>query len=171
MARTALAGGFWRRALALVALALSPASGGCAFFRALDFGGDPGKPFEFRWGWERGIERGSGKPGEVDPHGVYTPEDPAAEAVFSFPAIHAGFALEVQPKSRITPTVGMELFRFKVPWARWWIVQGQAGSQLAEIYLGKRLVSIVDVTVGPWVGWDFEEDALSWGAACTMVKF
>jgi hypothetical protein len=172
MARTAVAGLAGSRPLVALALALALASGGgCSFLRALDFGGDPGKSFEFRFGWERGIEHGTGKPGTVDPHGVYTPEDPAAEAVFSFPAIHAGFAFEVQPESRLTPTIGFEIFRFKVPWARWWIVQAQAGSQLAEVYLGKRIVALVDVTAGPWMGWDFEERAPAWGAAVTMVRF
>lgn len=172
MAGKAVLGGFGRRAVALaLGVSFALAGGGCSFLRALDFGGDPGKPFEFRFGWERGIEHGSGKPGTVDPSGVYTPEDPAAEGVFSFPAIHAGVALEIQPESRMTPTIGFEIFRFKVPWARWWIVQAQAGSQLAELYLGKRLVALVDVTLGPWIGWDFEEDAYSWGAAVTMVKF
>jgi len=107
----------------------------------------------------------------VDRGGVYTPEDPAAEALFSFPAIHGGFAAEIKPQPRMTPTVGMEILRFKVPWARWWILQAGAGSQLAEIYLGKRLVALVDVTVGPWIGWDFDEHRKAWGIAVTMVKF
>ena len=158
-----------RRALFVIGIA--PILSGFAFFRALDFGGDPGAPFEFRWGWDRGIEQGSGKPGTVDERGVYRPEDPAAEALFSFPSIHGGIAAEVKPEPRMTPTVGVEILRFKVPWARWWILQAGAGSQLAEVYLGKRIVALIDVTVGPWIGWDFEERERAWGLAATMVRF
>lgn len=159
------------RHLLIAAVLAGPFMSGCAFLRALDFGGDPGQAFEFHWGWDRGIQSGSGKPGQIDPGGVYTPEDPAAEALFSFPAIHGGIALEVKPEPRMTPTVGIEIFRIKVPWARWWIVQAGAGSQLAEIYIGKRVVALIDVTVGPWVGWDFEGRRRAWGIAATMVKF
>lgn len=144
---------------------------GCSLLRALDFGGDPGKAFEFRWGWERGIEVGKGKPGTVDGGGVYKPETPEVEAILAFPDIHAGMMGVVRPKGRFTPTVNVEILEFKVPYARWFSLQVGAGNQLAEVYLGKRLVSVFEITVGPWIGWDFEENADAWGIGGTLIRF
>lgn len=150
---------------------VSASLGGCSLLRALDFGGVDEKPFEFRFGWQRGIEEGKGKPGTVDERGVYKPEDPAVEAILSFPDIHASMVFVVQPESRFSPGVAVELFEVKVPWARWFTFQAGGGNQLAYVYAGKRLVSVFEISVGPWFGRDFEEDAWAWGIAGTIIKF
>lgn len=144
---------------------------GCALTRALDFGGDPKKAWDFRWGWEKGIETSKAKPGGVDENGVYQPETPAVDAILGFPDIHAGMMVVAQPAGRFTPTVQVEILEFKVPYARWFSLQAGAGNQLVDLYLGKRLVSVFEITVGPWVGWDFEEDAKAWGVGGTLIKF
>lgn len=156
--------------LAIVGAALL---GGCSIMRALDYDGDPKKSFDFRFGWDHGIETSKAKPGEVDKNGEYQPETSGVDAVLSFPGISTGLAWEARPASRVTPTVGMELFRVKtpIPYARWWIFEVGGGAQLAEVYAGKLLVPVVDVTVGPWVGWDFNERKASWGLAATIFKF
>jgi len=77
----------------------------------------------------------------------------------------------VQPKGRFTPTVHVELCEFKTPYLRWFSVQAGAGDQLAEVFLGKRLVSVFEITAGPWFGRDFEEDAWAWGVGGTLIKF
>jgi hypothetical protein len=153
---------------------------GCGLMKALDFGGTDEKAFEFHFGWEHGIHDGSAPPGKVDKDGVYTPETKEVDSILGFPNIHAGLAYEIQPKGRITPTVQVEAFRFKVPELRWWEIQVGAGAQIVELYLGKRLVSVYEVTVGPWVGWDFDEShkqgpgffsKLAWGVGFTLIKF
>lgn len=144
---------------------------GCSVMRALDFGGSDDRPWDFRWGWEHGIEQSKAEPGEVDEEGVYQPETPEVDAILGFPDIHAGIMVVVKPESRITPTVQVEILEFKVPYARWFSVQAGAGAQLAEFYVGKRLVSVFEVTAGPYVGWDFEEDDVAWGIGGTLIKF
>jgi len=156
--------------IALLAIAVLML-GGCSVLRALDFGGTDEKLFEFRFGWEKGIERSEAEPGGIDEHGVYQPETSEVEAILGFPDIHAGLMGVVQPEGRITPTVQVELFEFKLPWLRWFSVQAGAGAQLAELYLGKRLISVFEVTFGPWLGWDFEEDAIGWGVGGTLIRF
>jgi hypothetical protein len=37
--------------------------------------------------------------------------------------------------------------------------------------MGKRLVSVFEVTAGAWVGWDFDEDDVAWGVGGTLIKF
>jgi len=142
---------------------------GC-FFKYLDFGGVDEKPFEFRWGWER-FEKGTGKPGTVDENGVFNPETPQADALLNFPDVHAGLLLEIRPESRLTPTVAIEVFEVKVPFLRWWSFQVGGGQQLVYFYAGKRLLSVVEVTIGPWYGWDFEERDWAWGVGGTLIKF
>lgn len=144
---------------------------GCSILRALDFGGDSKKPFEFRFGWQHGIEQSKAKPGQVDKDGVYQPETPEVDAILGFPDIHAGIMGEVQPKGRFTPTVQVELCEFKVPVLRWFSVQLGAGYQLAEAYIGKRLISVFEVTGGFWIGRDFEEDDWAWGFGGTLIRF
>lgn len=155
----------------MLVLALVPFVLGCAVMRALDFGGDPGKQWEFRFGFEHGIETTEGKPGTTNPDGTYVPETPEVDAILSFPDVHAGLNVVIQSKPRISPTVGIELCEFKVPYLRWFNVQVQGGTDLADIYIGKRLVSVFEITVGPWVGWDFAEDRLAFGAGGTLIKF
>ncbi len=156
-----------RRSLCLLPLILT----GCSILRALDFGGDPQKAWEFRFGWEKGIEKSSAKPGQVDAEGVYQPETPEVEAILSFPDVHAGMMVLVQPKGRITPTVHVEAFEFKVPYLRWFSMQAGAGAQLVDVYIGKRLVSVFEVTFGGFVGWDFDVDAWTWGIGGTLIRF
>jgi len=148
--------------------------------KALDFGGVDDKPFEFDWGWEHGIHDSTAAPGKVDANGVYQPETPEVNSILGFPNIHAGVVGEIEPKGKISPTVQVEAFRFKVPELRWWELQIGAGDQMADIYLGKRLVSVYEVTIGPWAGWDFDESHLqgpnflrkiAWGVGGTLIKF
>lgn len=153
---------------------------GCSLMAALDFGGDDKVAWEFHPGWEHGVHESKAKPGHVDENGVYQPETPEVEAILGFPNIHAGVAGEIYPKGQITPTVQLEAFRVKVPVLRWWEVQVGAGANMVDLYLGKRLVSVFEITAGPWVGWDFAEshkrgpnalDKLAWGLQFTVIKF
>lgn len=164
----------------LFVLALSLATSGCSLMKALDFGGDDKVAWEFHWGWEHGIHDSTAKPGGVDENGVYQPETPEVAAILGFPNIHAGIAAEIRPESRMTPTVQVEAFRWKAPGVRWMVVQIGAGNQIVDLYLGKRLVSVFEVSAGPWVGWDFDEShrrgpnfasKLAYGVMLTLIKF
>lgn len=168
--------------LLLAVLALAPCLGGCSVLSALDFGGNDKKAFEFKWGWEHDIHEAAPgtKPGGVDENGVYKPETPEADAVLGFPNIHAGIAGEISPKGRMTPTMAVEICRAKFPLVRWWELEAGAGANIAEVSLTKRLVSVYEVTAGPWAGWDFEEsrkrgpnflDKMAWGVTATLIRF
>lgn len=144
---------------------------GCSVLSALDFGGDPKSDWEMHFGWEHGIHDSTAKPGQVDDKGVYKPETPEAESILGFPNIHAGMAWQIRPVGRVTPTVAVEACRVKVPYLRWWELQLGAGNQLVEASFTKRLVSVFEVTAGPWLGWDFDRQALAWGLCFTLIKF
>lgn len=152
-------------------LALIPFLPACAVMKILDFGGDDSKAFEFRFGWEHGIEQSTAPPGQTDECGVYHPETPEVDALLSFPDIHAGLNVLISSKPRITPTVGLELMEFKVPYLRWFNVQIQGGTDLVDIYVGKKLLSVYEVTVGPWYGYDFAENTRVYGIGGTLIRF
>lgn len=155
----------------MLVLALVPFVLGCSVMRALDFGGDPGKPFEFRFGWQHGIENASGIPGTTNPAGTYVPETPEVDAILGFPNVYAGMNVVIRPDARLTPTIGVEACSFKVPYLRWFSVQAQGGANLADIYVGKRLVSILEISVGPWIGWDFDNRKVAYGVGGAIIKF
>jgi hypothetical protein len=144
---------------------------GCKVLAALDFGGDPKSDWEFRWGFEHGIHDSSAPPGQVDDRGIYKPETPEVDSILGFPNIHAGVAGQVRPAGRVTPVVAIEACRVKVPWLRWWELQVGAGNQLVEASFTKRLVSVFEVTAGPWIGWNYDFHALAWGFCFTLIKF
>ena len=138
----------------------------------LDFGGDDKKSWELKFFWDRGPSIGEEDPNNkgFDKDGNKIPS-PEVYATYYMPDIHAGLNGEIRPKGRVTPTVGVELLEFKVPYARWFNIQVQGGANLVDVYLGKRLTSIFEVTVGPWVGWDFDQDAWAVGVGGTLTKF
>jgi hypothetical protein len=156
----------------LAILALSLSSAGCSGM-VLDFGGDDKKPFEFNWGWERGVT-------EAGPENPATPgfdKDgnkivPAEVAnTYTFPAVHAGVDAEAYHHAGVTPSIGMTAFEFKVPYARWFSVQPHVGADLVDIYVGKRLTSIYEITIGPWFGRNFKDNEWCGGIGLTIIKF
>lgn len=157
--------------ISLVCLALLLS--GCA---SLDFGGDEGKAWDFRWGWN---QAGVTTPGKEDPEnpgfdkdGNLIPENPEIVTTYQFPDVTAGSAIVMGSEhSRTTPTLGMEIFEFKTPYLRWVSVQGMAGDNLVGVYVGKRFTSIYEVTGGPFWGRDQETNEQTWGLAFTLTKW
>lgn len=156
------------RLVGLLALAFLPTSA-CRF---LDFGGDDGKVVELRFFWDRAPAIGAEDPENpgFDKEGN---KIPSAEvyATYYMPDVCSGLNVLVQPDARITPVVGVELLEFKLPYVRWFSTQVQVGNQLVDVYVGKRLTSIFEVTIGGFVGRDFEEDAWTWGIGGTLLRF
>jgi len=138
----------------------------------LDFGGDDKQSFEFRFFWDRAPAIGAEDPENpgFDKDGNKIPS-PEVYATYYMPDICTGLNVVVQPKGRITPVLGVELAEFKLPYLRWFSVQVQGGAQLVDVYVGKRLTSIFEVTIGGWYGWDFEERDWSWGVGGTLLRF
>jgi hypothetical protein len=146
---------------------------GCKFLSALDFGGVEKEPFEIRAGWDHGIHQAAaGTPaGQTDPKGVYQTETPKADALLAFPNVHAGILGEIQPKERLTPVINLEVLSMKAPYVGWWEIQVGAGADVVDVYLGKRLLSVWEITVGPCYLRDIPEHRWGFGGVGTMIKF
>lgn len=152
-------------------LCLALLCSGCA---ALDFGGDKGKAWQFKSGWNPGgIKIGKEDPNNLgfDTDGNLIPENTEILMTYQFPDVSAGYGVLVQPESRTTPTIGIELAEFKTPYLRWFVVQGMVGDDLAAVYLGKRFTSIYEITGGIFYGRDQRSNEETWGVAFTLLKF
>lgn len=140
---------------------------------ALDFGGDDTKPFEFDWGWERGVTpagpENPATPGFDKDGNKIVPKE--VSNTYTFPAVSAGVDAEVYPKGNLTPSIGLTAFEFKLPYARWFSVQPHVGADLVDIYVGKRLTSIYEITIGPWFGRNYKDHEWCGGLGLTLIKF
>lgn len=156
----------------LLVLAVLPLFSACGIGRYLDFGGVDKKPFEVRFFWDRGPKIGPEDPSNpgYDKDGNKIPS-PGVAATYFFPDIHAGMAWIDGNKQLLTPTINIELMEFKVPFLRWFIVAVGAGSQEVHIYLGKRITSVLETSIGPMIVYRFDEDDWSYGFQGTLIKF
>lgn len=146
---------------------------GCGFLSVLDLGVVEKEPFEIRAGWDHRIHQAEAgtKPGETDKNGVYKPETKETEALFAFPNVHSGILVEGYPEQGVTPVVNLELMSMKAPYVGWWEIQVGAGANVAHVYLGKRLLSIMEITVGPCFLRDIDEHRWGWGGIATIIRF
>ena len=138
----------------------------------LDFGGDDEKQWEFQFFWDQGPQIGEedeDNPG-FDKDGNKIPP-PEVLATYLFPDVSAGYAWLDGDDPKITGTLNIEIAEFKVPYLRWFSIQAGAGSNEAHIYVGKRLTSIVEVTIGPMLARRFDEDDWVLGIQATLIKF
>lgn len=156
------------KVVALASLALL--CSGCA-----GFGGPCTKEsWDIRLGWNQsGITVGMEDPDNpgFDKDGNLIPDNPEILATYQFPDVTAGYGVLVQPSSRTTPTLGLELAEFKTPYLRWFSVQAMVGDDLAALYLGKRFTSIYEITGGLFYGRDQRANVETWGLAFTLLKF
>lgn len=126
---------------------------GCSAF-PLDFGGDSKKSFEWRWSWTRA--KPAAQPGDEKPPFDAPPE---VEATYAMPDIHAGLLYSLSGgDSRLTPSLGLEIAEFKLPVVRWFVIEIVAGKDLVGFYVGKRLTSIFEISIGGGICWDLETD-------------
>lgn len=142
---------------------------GCAY---LDFGGDDKQAFEFRTFWSEAPYIGKENPETpgYDADGNKIPP-PEVLATYAFPDITAGIHASIGGNHRITPTVGVELFEAKIWKARWFSGQIFAGSNVVGFGFYKRWTSIFEVTTGPFIGYDTEDNDTVWGIGGTLTKF
>lgn len=155
----------------LLAFALSLLTG-CSFLGGLDRLGNNEPAWDFRLTWDRfpapGPENPSTPGFDADGNRIPAPE---TQALFSFPPITAGLSVEAYPHVRVTPTVGVAVIDFKVPYARWMDVQLFGGSQELGVGIYKRWTSIIELTTGAGLIWDFEAKKPGAVLGFTITKF
>jgi len=122
--------------------------------------------------------------GEFDAEGNWIPDDPTIEATYRIPDISAGFMFDARTLET-TPTIQIELFEFGLPWkdnTSWkstfpfkylstWKVDAGVGYQRLFGYVGVRLTSIFEISVGAVGGWNWDTNDYFYGPAFTVIKF
>lgn len=111
--------------------------------------------------------------GHFDEDGNWIPDDPTIEWTYTIPDISAGFIFDAHSLDA-TPSLQIELLEFDIPGLRWfrtWKLDAGVGYQRAYGYLGPRLTSIFEISVGGFFGWNWEDNDFSYGVGFTIIKF
>ena len=110
--------------------------------------------------------------GHFDDEGNWIPDDPTIAMTYRIPDISSGFLFDAR-RLKVTPTISVELFEFKAPWKYLsnYKVDLGVGYQRVFGYLGIRLTSIFEISVGAVGGWDWDTNDYFYGPAFTIIKF
>ena len=118
--------------------------------------------------------------GRFNEKGEWVPDDPTIELTYKIPDISAGFLFDANSLD-VTPSLQIEIVEFDLPggpfrdtflrWVRTWKFDFGVAYQRAYFYLGPRLTSIFEISVGAFCGWNWEDEELSYGVGFTVIKF
>ena len=111
--------------------------------------------------------------GHFDEEGNWIPDDATIGWTYQIPDISAGFVFDVHSLDA-TPSLQIEIVEFDIPGLRWfrtWKFDAGVAYQRVYGYVGPRLTSIFEISVGGWVGWNWEDNALAYGVGFTIIKF
>jgi len=143
----------------------------------------------FRWGWvdensyavedESEPSNDSILPDDIGPlgghfdnDGKWIPDDPDIELTYKIPDISAGFIFDINSLSA-SPSIQVELFEFdtRIPYVRRIKFDLGVAYQRGFIYAGKLWTSVFEISTGGFIGWNWEDEQLSYGFAFTIIKF
>lgn len=138
----------------------------------------------FTFGWERednqpaenvgeeieGLDGPSG--GHFDEEGNWVPEDETIAWTYKIPDISAGFIFDINTLD-VSPSLQVELFEFDthIPYLGTLKFDAGVAYQRAFIYVGKLWTNIFEISTGGFVGWNWEDNELSYGVSFTIIKF
>lgn len=111
--------------------------------------------------------------GHFDEDGNWIPDNPSIPWTYQIPDISAGSIFDISTLE-VTPTIQVELLEFDtpLPWpVRTYKLDAGVGYQRVYLYLGPRITSIFEISVGGFVGWNWDEGDLSYGVGFTLIKF
>lgn len=110
----------------------------------------------------------------------WIPDDPTIELTYKIPDISAGFLFDAKTYD-VTPSIQVELLEFDIPgavfndtflrWIRTWKLDFGVAYQRTFIYLGPRITSIFEISIGGFFGWNWKERDLTYGIGFTIIKF
>ena len=110
--------------------------------------------------------------GSFDEEGNWIPDDPKIEWTYKIPDIGAGFIFDASTLD-FTPSLQLEVLEFDtpIPYVGTYKLDLGVGYQRTYVYFGPLLTSIFEISVGGFVGWNWEEEDLSYGVGFTIIKF
>lgn len=111
--------------------------------------------------------------GHFDSEGNWVPDDATIVWTYCIPDLSAGFLFDINSLD-VTPSLQIELLEFDIPFGKYlrtWKLDTGVAYQRLFVYLGPRITSIFEISVGGFIGWNFEDRELSYGVGFTIIKF
>lgn len=111
--------------------------------------------------------------GHFDEEGNWIPDDPSIAWTYQIPDISAGFIFDANTLD-VTPSIQIELIEFDtpLPWpVKTYKIDAGVGYQRSYIYIGPRITSIFEISVGGFFGYNWDEKDMSYGVGFTLIKF
>jgi hypothetical protein len=111
--------------------------------------------------------------GHFNEDGEWVPDDETIGWTYRIPDISAGFIFDM-PRLEATPSLQIEIVEFDLPFlpylSTWKFDFGVAHNRTFG-YLGPRITSIFEISVGGFCGWNWKERELTYGVGFTIIKF
>lgn len=111
--------------------------------------------------------------GHFDEDGNWIPNDETIKLTYKIPDISSGFLFDIATLD-VTPSIQVELLEFDIPFIPYletWKLDAGVAYQRVYGYFGPLITSIFEISVGAFVGWNWEDKELSYGVGFTIIKF
>ncbi len=111
--------------------------------------------------------------GHFDDEGNWIPDEPTIAWTYKIPDLSSGALFDAATLD-VTPSLQIELLEFDIPflpYLRTWKLDFGVGYQRTYGYFGPLITSIFEISVGGFIGWNWEEEDLSYGIGFTIIKF
>ena len=110
--------------------------------------------------------------GHFDEEGNWIPDDSSIAATYKIPDISAGFIFDAATLD-VSPSLQIELVEFDtgVPYLGTLKLDAGVAYQRAFLYVGKLWTNIFEISTGGFVGWNWEDNELSYGIGLAIIKF
>jgi len=111
--------------------------------------------------------------GHFDEEGNWIPDDKTIAWTYKIPDISSGFLFDAATLD-VTPSIQVELLEFDIPFIPYldtWKFDVGVAYQRVYGYFGPLITSIFEISVGAFVGWNWEDEELSYGVGFTIIKF
>jgi hypothetical protein len=110
--------------------------------------------------------------GHFNDDGEWIPDDATIGWTYRIPDISSGFLFDVR-ELKATPTLQVELLELDMPWKylSTYKIDFGVGYQRTYGYLGVRLTSIFEISIGIVGGWNWDRSDYFYGPAFTIIKF
>lgn len=110
--------------------------------------------------------------GHFDEDGNWIPDNPDIPMTYKIPDIGAGFIFDVRSLD-VTPSIQVEILEIDthIPYVNTLKVDAGVGYQRVFAYVGKLWTSIFEISTGLFAGWNWDDNDVSYGVGCTIIRF
>jgi hypothetical protein len=158
-------------ALRIAALVAAISFSGCSVFRP-GWVAESSFPVQQRADNEvvEGVDGPTG--GHFDDEGNWIPDNPEIPLTYQIPDISAGMVFDIHTLD-VTPIVSVELFEVDthVPYLRSLKFDVGVGYQRTFLYVGKKWTNIFEISTGGFIGYNWDDNDISYGVGFTLIKF